>query len=103
MPLFFVYNKLITFAANKKINHIKNKIMATAYHNLSDYDPSKMPDASDMSVGIVVAEWNENITTPLLNGAIETLTKNGVKEENIYVAYVPGTFELTFGDRKSVV
>ncbi len=77
--------------------------MATAYHNLSDYDPNKMPDASDMSVGIIAAEWNENITTPLLDGAVETLVKNGVKQENIYVSYVPGTFELTFGARQMAI
>ena len=40
------------------------------------------------------------VQTCALPISIETLTKNGVKEENIYVAYVPGTFELTFGARQ---
>ena len=71
--------------------------MATAYHNLSSYDASKMPEASKMKIGIIVSEWNEDITFALRDGACATLLKNGVKSENILVDYVPGTFELTFG------
>ena len=36
--------------------------MATAYHNLSDYDFSSVPSAEKMKFGIVVSEWNYNIT-----------------------------------------
>ncbi|MDR1699123.1 MAG: 6,7-dimethyl-8-ribityllumazine synthase, partial [Prevotellaceae bacterium] len=43
--------------------------MATAYQNLSDYDASKIPDASAMKFGIVVSEWNSEITNKLLEGA----------------------------------
>ena len=43
--------------------------MATAYQNLSSYDASKVPDATNMRVAIVVAEWNESITEKLLEGA----------------------------------
>ena len=71
--------------------------MATAYQNLSSYDASKVPDATNMRVAIVVAEWNESITEKLLEGACNTLEKHGVKSEDIYVSHVPGTFELTFG------
>ena len=71
--------------------------MSTAYHNLSDYDSTTIPDAHDMSFGIVVAEWNENITLPLLNGAVQALRENGVPEEQIIVHTVPGSFELTYG------
>lgn len=56
-----------------------------------------IPDASDMRIGIVVSEWNDNITEALLNGATETLKKYGVKEQNITVKSVPGSFELVFG------
>jgi 6,7-dimethyl-8-ribityllumazine synthase len=73
--------------------------LATQYHNLSDYDPTTMPDASSMKVGIVVAEWNYEITSKLLEGAINTLTTNGVKPTNIVVKWVPGSFELVFGAR----
>ena len=71
--------------------------MATAYHNLSDYDFKSVPDASNMKFGIVVSEWNHNITGTLLKGAVETLKKHGAKDENILVKTVPGSFELTFG------
>ena len=39
--------------------------MATALHNLSDYDFASIPDASNMCFGIVVAEWNPEITGAL--------------------------------------
>lgn len=71
--------------------------MATAYQNLSEYDFKSVPDGSEMSIGIVVAEWNKNITEKLLEGACNTLEKHGVKPENILVSRVPGSFELTFG------
>ena len=35
--------------------------MATAYHNLSDYDFNSVPNAENMRFGIVVSEWNNNI------------------------------------------
>ena len=57
--------------------------MATAYHNLSEYDFNSVPDASNMKFGIVVSEWNYNITGALLQGAVATLKKHGAKEENI--------------------
>ena len=71
--------------------------MATAYQNLSDYDVNSVPDASGMTVAVVTAEWNRNITEKLLEGGCNTLQKHGVKAENIKAARVPGTFELTFG------
>ncbi len=71
--------------------------MATAFHNLSDYDPASVPEAANMRFGIVVSEWNSEITGALLQGAIDTLRKHGAKQENILVKTVPGSFELTFG------
>ncbi|GHV05124.1 6,7-dimethyl-8-ribityllumazine synthase [Bacteroidia bacterium] len=73
--------------------------MATAYQHLSDYDFDSVPNASEMSFGIVVSEWNKNITEALLKGAVETLECHGVNEDNITVLRVPGSFELTFGAR----
>jgi 6,7-dimethyl-8-ribityllumazine synthase len=69
--------------------------MATA--NLSDYDPSLVPDASEMRFGIVVADWNSEITFALLDGAKETLKKHGAESNNIIIKHVPGSFELTLG------
>lgn len=71
--------------------------MSTAYHNLSEYDPNSVPDAKGMKFGLVVSEWNNNITDALLAGAVATLKKNGVADEDILVKHVPGSFELTFG------
>lgn len=71
--------------------------MATALHNLSDYDFNSVPDASNMCFGIVVAEWNSDITGALLEGAVGTLEKHGALPENIHVKTVPGSFELVYG------
>ena len=71
--------------------------MATAFHNLSDYDPNSVPDASNMNFGIVVSEWNPEITGALLDGAVKTLEKHGALPENIHVKTVPGSFELIYG------
>ncbi len=71
--------------------------MATALHNLSDYEFDKIPDASNMCFGIVVAEWNPEITGALLKGAVSTLEKHGALPENIHVKTVPGSFELIYG------
>ena len=68
--------------------------MATVNNNLSEYDINSVPNASNMVFGIVVSEWNENITKGLLNGAYTTLLKHGALEENITVKFIPGTFEL---------
>lgn len=71
--------------------------MATALHNLSDYDFDQVPDASNMCFGIVVAEWNPEITGALLEGTVSTLEKHGALPENIIVKTVPGSFELIYG------
>lgn len=74
--------------------------MATINHNLSDYDINKMPSTEGMKFGIVVSEWNENITGALLNGAVRTLKENGVGDEDINVMTVPGSFELTYASQQ---
>jgi 6,7-dimethyl-8-ribityllumazine synthase len=71
--------------------------MATSLKNLSDYDIKSVADASKMKFGIVVAEWNTEITEALYKGAYSTLLKHGTKEDHIIKKYVPGTFELTLG------
>lgn len=65
--------------------------------NLSDYNPAEVPSGRDYRVGIVVAEWNREITDALAQGAIDTLREHGVEEENIRLVHVPGSFELTTG------
>ena len=68
--------------------------MATALHNLSKYNKESIPDASNMCFGIVVAEWNSDITNALLDGAVTTLEKHGALPENIHVKKVPGSLQL---------
>ncbi|MBQ9363432.1 MAG: 6,7-dimethyl-8-ribityllumazine synthase [Bacteroidaceae bacterium] len=76
--------------------------MATKNHNLSDYDIDSVPSAEGMQFGIVVSEWNSNVTGALLLGAKNTLMKHGVKRENIIVRTVPGSFELIHAAKKMV-
>ena len=52
---------------------------------------------SKKKFAIVVAEWNEEITGALYEGAVDGLVANGIKKENIIRKEVPGTFELTLG------
>lgn len=49
---------------------------------------------TDLKIGIVVARFNEFITSKLLGGAVDTLKRHGVAEENIDTAWVPGAFEI---------
>ncbi len=50
-----------------------------------------------MRFGVVVAEWNYEITSALADGVLKTLKKHGATDNNISVKYVPGTFELPLG------
>jgi 6,7-dimethyl-8-ribityllumazine synthase len=71
--------------------------MATALRNLSDYIQEEVPNGAGFKIGIVVSEWNDNITLNLLEGARTALFDNGVREEDILVRFVPGAFELPLG------
>lgn len=62
--------------------------------NLSEYTFENIPDTDNMSVGIVVSEWNPEVTEKLKEAAVLTLLRQGVPESNITVEYVPGSFEL---------
>lgn len=74
--------------------------MATT--NLSFYDKSKLPNGNPFRFGIVVAEWNSDITGKLHTGAIETLIDCGTIKENIISWHVPGAFELVYGCKKMI-
>lgn len=71
--------------------------MATEGKNLSEYNKDLIPNGADFKIGIVVSEWNEQITGNLLAGAKQALVDNHVLHENIIVKLVPGTFELALG------
>lgn len=68
--------------------------------DLSAYDATQVPSAKGMRVAIVTSEWNEHITFALRDGAIETLLKFDVKEEDIHNYFVPGAFELIHAAKK---
>ncbi|WGD35079.1 6,7-dimethyl-8-ribityllumazine synthase [Olleya sp. YS] len=72
--------------------------MATT--NLSAYDKASIPNGKQFRFGIVVSEWNDNITQGLLEGAKNTLLEHGVKPDNIVVWDVPGSYELIYGCKK---
>lgn len=63
--------------------------------NLSDYNPTAVPNGKGYSIGIIAAEWNPDITDALLKGAVDTLLEHGVSEDKLLVKRVPGTFELS--------
>jgi len=65
--------------------------------NLSAIDIGSVPDASDMRFGIVVSDWNSEITRALLEGAVSRLKQHGTDDDNIVIKHVPGSFELTLG------
>lgn len=68
--------------------------------DLSKYDSNSVPNASEMAFGIVVSDWNSDVTFKLLEGAQETLIKHGVDPENVCVFHVPGSFELVYASKR---
>lgn len=55
---------------------------------------------TELNIGIVVARFNEFITGKLVEGAMDTLKRHGVQEENMDVAWVPGAFEIPLAAQK---
>jgi 6,7-dimethyl-8-ribityllumazine synthase len=74
--------------------------MASAEKNLSVFLTNQLPDVSNKKFALIVAEWNEQVTFALANGAKNTLTHYGVKAENIFEIMVPGSFELSLAAQK---
>ncbi|NQX85861.1 MAG: 6,7-dimethyl-8-ribityllumazine synthase [Flavobacteriaceae bacterium] len=74
--------------------------MATENKNLSHYDKATIPNAKDFRFGIVVSEWNPQITEGLYKGAYEALLDCGAIDGHILRWNVPGSFELIYGCKK---
>lgn len=74
--------------------------MSSANKNLNDHSDKNTKVISGKKIGIVVSEWNTEITEALYTGAYETLLNYGVKPEHILRIDVPGSFELTLGAQK---
>jgi 6,7-dimethyl-8-ribityllumazine synthase len=68
--------------------------MATHLKNLSDFSNLDIPSAKNFRFGIVVSQWNEQVTNALYRGAYNALLKYGADEENIVSIQVPGSYEL---------
>jgi 6,7-dimethyl-8-ribityllumazine synthase len=73
--------------------------MASSLKNLSEYSNKNLGDISQKRFGIVVAEWNSEVTEALLKGAYDTLVKHGAKEENIVIKTVAGSYELSLASQ----
>ncbi len=59
-------------------------------------------NGAGLRAGVVVSRFNEGITEELLSGALEGLRENGVAEERIVVARVPGAWELALAARRLI-
>ena len=71
--------------------------MATTNKNLSTFSNQNINDISGKTFGIVVSEWNAEVTEALYAGAVETLLQQGAQKANIIRKTVPGSYELTLG------
>ena len=74
--------------------------MATNINNNFDLHSSNLSNIDKIKFGIVLSNWNKNITDNLYNGVLKTLLKYGAKENNIKKLEVPGSFELVYGCKK---
>ena len=71
--------------------------MATHLKGLSDFSHIEIPSAAAFRFGIVVSQWNAEVTGALYNGAYDTLVRHGALPRNIIEIPVPGSFELSSG------
>jgi len=74
--------------------------VATNINNNFDLDSNNLSNIDKIKFGIVVSNWNKNITDNLYDGAFNTLLKYGANENNIKKLEVPGSFELVYGCKK---
>jgi len=74
--------------------------MATVNKNLSEYDKATIPNAKNFRFGIVVSEWNDDVTEGLFQGAFDAILDCGGIKDNIVRWNVPGSFELIYGCKK---
>ena len=63
-------------------------------------DKKTISSRKKYKISIIVSDWNKQITSKLLKGAVETLTHQGILNENIFITQVPGSFELIFEAKK---
>ena len=73
--------------------------MAIKNTNLSTYNKDEVPNTKGLRFGIIVSQWNKNITNGLYKGAYDTLIDCGVNTQDIEMIEVPGSFELIYGTK----
>lgn len=66
--------------------------MATVGNNLSNFSPNVLENCLEFCIGMVVSDWNEEITSPLAKGALEIF--NQARVAVVEQVNVPGSFEL---------
>lgn len=74
--------------------------MATAGHNLSEYNAEELSINPQWRFAILQAQWNAEITDALASGAKSVFSELGFPEEQIEHFTVPGAVELTYGAKK---
>lgn len=65
--------------------------------NLSEYHTISEKLSHDITIGILVSEWNPEITESMCKAAVKTLTEHKIRKQNIFIHHVPGSFELPLG------
>lgn len=70
---------------------------ATKKKNLSEFKPFNHSLSKNTRIGIIVSEWNNQVTDALCEGAVKTLIEHKINKKNILIHYVPGSFELPLG------
>jgi 6,7-dimethyl-8-ribityllumazine synthase len=71
--------------------------MATSEKNLSAQSVSVSIKLSEKKIGLVVSEWNEEVTEALYEAAYQTLIDHGASRNNLFRKNVPGSYELSLG------
>ena len=74
--------------------------MNSKEQDFTKFDVKNYPNLENYKFGIVVSEWNIDITTNLLKGAEDKLIELGVNRKNIIISRVPGSFELVYGSKE---
>lgn len=74
--------------------------MATPQQYLDSMNDTSLPSGEGKVVAIIRAEWNDEITSALAEGAHNTLVQHGVDPEHILSIDVPGAVELTYAAKR---
>jgi 6,7-dimethyl-8-ribityllumazine synthase len=71
--------------------------MASTLKNLDNFRQEGLGEIKGRKIAIVTAEWNEEVTFAMRDGAIAFLKSYGLEDEDLFSFSVPGSFELVYG------